>query len=315
MNGQEFSEALFREAYLPVLERDFPDVLPGLSAGVVGTGSEVLGSDDEFSRDHGWGPCCCRLFLGEDDVRRHGQSIKQRLSRALPATFHGIELTNRAADQIPVLSIDQLYAGLTGLPHPPSTMREWIKADENSLCYARAGRVIYDPRGDLASRKAEFVKAYYPEDLWRWRVASQLWAVWHHGSYNLCGRMTRRGEGLGGLVGQGHFVEGAMRLTFLLNREYAPYWKWLHWGFSRLPRLADRIAPDLDELVAQSNLAARSEIIGRSCKLILDVLVEEGLLPKREWYNFSGAFEVLKGIEDAQVRAAIKEQVPFFFIW
>lgn len=315
MNGQEFARALFHGVYLPVLEREFPDVLPKLSAGVVGTGSEVLGADDALSRDHGWGPCCCRLFLDEEDIGRHGDAVKAALGRALPPKLHGVRLAEGEANRIPLLTIDQVYIGLTGLPHAPRTMQEWIKAPENGLCYARAGSVIFDPSGALASRKDEFENAYYPECLWRWRLAGQLWAIWHHGSYNLCGRLAERNDALGALVAQGHFVEGLMRLVVLLNRQYAPYWKWLSWTFGRLARLADRVVPHLKELESQSGLPGRSKIIGEICRLMLDVLFEEGLLPKRGWYNFAGAFEVLKGIEDDKVRAAIKEQVPFFFIW
>jgi hypothetical protein len=37
-----------------------------------------------------------------------------------------------------------------------------------------------------------------------------------------------------GLVGQGTVVEAAMQFTFLLNRQLAPYCKWLHWDFAQL---------------------------------------------------------------------------------
>ena len=48
---------------------------------------------------------------------------------------------------------------------------------------------------------------------------------------------------------------------------------------------------------------------------MLEVLFQEGVLPEKKWYNFSGAFEILKGINNEEVRAAIKEEEPFFFIW
>ena len=63
MNCQELCERVFREVYVPVLESEFPGVLERLSAGVVGGGSDSLGTDDELSRDHDWGVGRRRLCL------------------------------------------------------------------------------------------------------------------------------------------------------------------------------------------------------------------------------------------------------------
>ncbi len=314
MNGQDWCDALFHEIYLPILRNDFAEIASQVSAGVLGTGSEVLGADDALSRDHGWGPEKCHLFMDGENLRDFGNALQVRLCAALPDSFHGYRIPKHKPEQIQILTVDRLYADLTGLPHPPKTMQEWLKTDENALCFANAGRIISDPTGVLTARKSEFEKAYYPEDLWRWRVASQLWAIWHYGDYNGC-RIAKRGDALGYLIGQGYFVEGVMRLCVLLNREYAPYWKWLHWAFSRLPRLADKIEPLLNELEKQSSLASRSENIHRIFNVVLDVLFEEKLLPEKKWYNFGGTFEVLQGIHDEEVRLAIKGRTPFFFIW
>ena len=55
LKGHVYCKVLFNEVFLPVLKECFPEVLPRLSAGVIGLGSDVLGADDELSRDHDWG--------------------------------------------------------------------------------------------------------------------------------------------------------------------------------------------------------------------------------------------------------------------
>jgi hypothetical protein len=45
--GLELSEGFYREAVAPLLPADLPH-----SAALLGSGSEVLGFDDEMSRDH-----------------------------------------------------------------------------------------------------------------------------------------------------------------------------------------------------------------------------------------------------------------------
>jgi len=70
--GLRLSEMFFREAVQPILEGRFPG-LP-YSAGLMGTGSEVLGYDTPLSMDHAWGPRVI-LFLGAGDVSIYKEEI------------------------------------------------------------------------------------------------------------------------------------------------------------------------------------------------------------------------------------------------
>jgi hypothetical protein len=49
-SGIELARLYYTEAVAPILKAHFPGVLH--SAGLIGPGSEVLGFDDEMSRDH-----------------------------------------------------------------------------------------------------------------------------------------------------------------------------------------------------------------------------------------------------------------------
>ena len=49
LKGHVYCKALFDEVFLPVLKERFPDVLPRLSAGIIGVGSDVLGADDDLN--------------------------------------------------------------------------------------------------------------------------------------------------------------------------------------------------------------------------------------------------------------------------
>ena len=52
MKGIEISKAYFNEYGLPMLNNDFLEILPYLCVGLVGSGSDCYGFDDETSRDH-----------------------------------------------------------------------------------------------------------------------------------------------------------------------------------------------------------------------------------------------------------------------
>ena len=54
--GAEISGAFFHQYGLLTIAQAFPGLEAHVSAGLFGRGSEVIGADDELSRDHGWGP-------------------------------------------------------------------------------------------------------------------------------------------------------------------------------------------------------------------------------------------------------------------
>ena len=60
ISGLELGEQFYAEAARPILEEHFPQLR--YSAAMLGWSSEVLGYDDEESRDHNWGPRF-QLFL------------------------------------------------------------------------------------------------------------------------------------------------------------------------------------------------------------------------------------------------------------
>jgi hypothetical protein len=305
VQGLDLSELFFEEYGLPAIRAHFDRIAERASAGLVGRGSEVLGADDEHSRDHGWGPRFC-LFLKEDDWQTIGQEVERRLNVDRPDVYRGISLSEQRTEPIRVSTIDRCYCDLTGSPWPPTSVGEWAFVDENGLCYAQAGRVFYDPSGQLATRKRAFEEVYYPEAIWKWRIAAKLFQMWHYGEYNVCNRLARRGDGVAALTGQGYFIEATMQLAFLLNRRFAPYWKWLHWGFLRLPYLADALEPLLAELESASGLEARAETIRAICERCRDALYERGILADCQWRNFMGAFEIVEGMQDLEVRKLVE---------
>jgi len=306
LKGLEISELFFNEFGLPAIKEHFPEIVECISAGLIGGGSEVLGYDDEFSQDHGWGPMF-RLFMKEKDFQEIGKKVETKLNKLKPDVFCEIELSKHRTGPISVTTIDQCFRDLTCSPLPPQNSREWASVNENGLCFAQAGKIFYDPTGQLMERKQAFEDAYYPDPVWRWRIASRLLRLWHYGDYNIRSRLERRNDGIAALTGQGYFVEAAMQLAFLLNHRFAPYWKWLHWGFVKLPYIANELEPLLIELESASNLGLRARIIGVICDLYRKVLYNQGFFPDSNWRNFMGAFEILDSIDDPEVKKLIED--------
>ena len=68
MKGIDLSRAYYEQYGKEMLEKDFPELLPFLAAGLLGSGSECFGYDDEVSRDHDFDPGFCIFIPGEDKV-------------------------------------------------------------------------------------------------------------------------------------------------------------------------------------------------------------------------------------------------------
>lgn len=307
ISGIELARRYFHEFGLPTLRQEFPDLVERASAGLAGRGSQMLGADDGLSRDHGWGPRF-DLFLPVDDHSAVAEKVEARLNELRPAEFLGVSTQPSQVDPISVWTIDQHFAKFAHAPHPPATVAEWLEVDENILRFAQATQVFHDPTGDLTARVAEFREAYYPHDVWLARVASRAYHMWHYGSYNICCRLTARGDEVGIYLGLGHFIHATLELGFLLNRRFAPYWKWLHWDYRRLPYLADRAEPLLAQIVTEPTTDKKAWVTGALCALHLHALHEQEVLPDPEWTNYMRAFDILEQIQDPEVKSCIDKQ-------
>lgn len=231
--GLQVSRLLYEQTVRPLLDARFPGLRH--AAALLGRGSEVLGYDDEMSTDHDWTPRVL-LFVDQHDHDRLGDALVEALA---PLQFRGLE-----AD-CPVLTVrgfvlDQLGLDLDGEIEP----RDWLTMPEHRLGMVTAGAVHHD---DVGLQVARDRLAYYPRDVWLYLLVAAWWRV--HPEVNLVGRAGAAGDELGSAVMAAELVHAMMRLTFLMERQYAPYAKWLGTAFSRLP-CAATLSPALADVLA-----------------------------------------------------------------
>ena len=84
LRGTDLGRAFFQELVEPILVEEFPEL--SYAAGIIGSGSEVLGLDDEMSSDHHWGPRTM-FFMTADDHETHDLRIRNFLAECLPYSF------------------------------------------------------------------------------------------------------------------------------------------------------------------------------------------------------------------------------------
>jgi hypothetical protein len=242
MQGLELSRRFYFEAVRPILDRRFPTLEH--AAALIGSGSEVLGYDDDVSTDHHWGPRV-QLFLRDLDV---APELDRTLSHELPAEFAGFPTNFGPPDEIGVRLLTPVESGpvahrvealvlrdflLNGWGFDPRdglTVADWLATPTQRLLELTAGDVFVDQIGHLT--EVRDLLAWYPHDVWllvmagHWRRIAQ--------AEHLHGRAGIVGDELGSRLLAASLVRDLMRLGFLQRREYPPYAKWLGTAYAGL---------------------------------------------------------------------------------
>jgi hypothetical protein len=276
LNGLEVARHFFDEWGLPTLQQQFPELVERVAAGLF-RGSQVLGADDELSRDHGWGPMFL-LLLTEEDYITHGPTVTQTFNAIAPREWLGYQFRS-STPNVEVSSIDRYLENWLGFAHPPADWQHWLGGTprgvrEYELYLIRHGQVFYDPCGEFSARRVALQE--YPRLAWLQRVWDELFAVWHYGQYNFVDRLIARREPLAEQIALGHFIEAALRLSLLLDKDYTPYWKWLPFAFRTCPSAA-KLALPLRQLSESGDVQERGALVQVVCTEIHEMLDAAGL--------------------------------------
>ena len=283
MKGLELSRAYFEEYGRPLLRQQYPYFEEHIAAGLAGMGSECFGFDDEISRDHDWGPAFC-LWLDRRTFDAIGKELQASLA-GLPRTFAGFTGRQESlwgGGRTGVFEIGQFYRQFIGYDHVPADWREWRVIPESNRATATNGRVFIDPAGEFSAFR-EKLKQFYPEDIRLKKMACRCMIMAQSGQYNFM-RCVRRGEYVAAQCAETEFINTAVSLVFLLNKQYKPFYKWMHRALRELPRLGEVIY-DLCSDLATAHTAAsgqriyelKSDRIATICRHIVGELKRQKL--------------------------------------
>jgi Domain of unknown function (DUF4037) len=243
----QLNEQFYREVVLPVLDTAFPDLAH--SAALIGHGSEVLGFDTPLSTDHDWGPRLV-IFLSEvdeDHYERYAEEIVAELEKQLPATFLGYPVryhfgTGDCLHQVRVWTMQRFVKARLGFDIAGElSPTDWLSFPQQRLLTLTKGMVYHDGVGIEAVR-ARF--AYYPQDVWLYLLAASWKRIGQED--HLMSRAGSVGDEIGSAIIGARLVREVMRLSFLMERVYAPYPKWFGSAFGQL-RSAAALTPFLQK--------------------------------------------------------------------
>ena len=182
MKGMELAKAYFEQYGRKLIEHEFSAYREQIAAGLAGEGSECLGFDDEYSRDHDFGPGFC-LWIPEQLYSQIGSALQQAYER-MPASYEGYTRiqTPQGGGRVGVLTIEGFFRKYIGLPHAPKDNLEWFRIPQSFLATAANGQVFCDPQGTFSQIRNQ-LKGFYPRDVLKKKLAAKCVLMAQSGQY------------------------------------------------------------------------------------------------------------------------------------
>lgn len=220
-NNLEKSRDFYEQYGKPMIHKLFPEYEARIAVGMAGEGSDCFGFDDEISTDHDYGVGFC-MWLTEEDMAAIGDELQSAYDKLIAEQKVYEAQTARLGSRRGMFGIDEFYQS---------------DAEEFGLAQMVNGEVFRDDCGVFTARREELLK-YYPEELWRKKLANCLHEFSQYGQSNYARMMAREDYITAGLC-VSKAIESAMDIAYVLVKQYAPYYKWKRKGLEKIGEMRD----------------------------------------------------------------------------
>lgn len=303
MKTLDQAENYFNSTALPLLRQNHGEILPELAFGMAGRGSECFGYDDELSCDHdhriGFG-----IYLTRECERKHGFALERfyrQLLKDFPPPNGDSEESFYGGLEHGVIIIEDYFERHLGFPGVPQNFQQWLYTPEYAFAEAVNGRVFCDNKGIWSGIRSQIINGM-PEDVRIKKLAARSLTAAQSGQYNFS-RCMKRGEKGAAALALNEFVNSVISMIFLLNKCFAPYYKWQFRAMSKLPRLSELKEP-LEKLLLQSNLyPEKARLIEDIAQVLIGELILQDLSTSTSDYLEHHAFELMKQIRSREIAA------------
>lgn len=272
MKGLELSRLFYFDVVRPWLDKAFPSLRH--DAGIFGYGSELLGFDDDMSRDHNWGPRVQLVVTGAD-FATHASAIVDGFDAIKPAMFLGEPIGYRSRPHPPIVADDALGRPEHGVEvftaagilrtrlsldrSSPLDTLTWLSLPEQRLLELTAGEVFHSGLGELSRLREIF--ATCPHDVSLYKLAAQWRRIADEQAF--VGRAGHAGDDLGSRIIASRLARDVMRICFLLEGRYPPYPKWFGSAFARLAG-AKILTPLLEAMIKAETWEQRQKPLAQA---------------------------------------------------
>lgn len=305
MKGLELSEKFYNEYGKKMIDDNFSHIKDFLAIGLVGSGSECFGFDDEFSQDHDFEPGFCIFLPDENFVSEKDAFQLERAYSRLPKEFEGYKrnlINPVGGNRHGVIRISDFFESKIGDINGDVLNKDWFFISEQFLLEATNGKIFLDNFGLMTKIRKKL--EYLPEDVRLKKLAGNILVMAQAGQYNYQ-RCVKREDTAAAQLAVVEFVNSALKVIFLLNKKYIPYYKWSFRALKELSELSE-LYYELEYLISSSNTEKEAklklEIIEKISKLIISELKKQNITEVSANELELHAYSVNDKIENTEIR-------------
>lgn len=223
MKGIEICRRYYQEYGIKMIHEKFPEYENRIAVGLVGEGSDCFGFDDEFSRDHDWGPDFC-MWVTDEVYETIGKELEEAY-RELPEEFQGYRRTKseQGVNRRGVNTISGFYGRILGALRYEEI--DWKNVDDARLAAAVNGEVFRDDEGIFTEFRNRLLEGY-PAAIRDLKLAEDMAAYSQNAQYNYF-RIRERNDRLTADMVLLDGMRAAMKLLHHMRNQYPPHDKWL----------------------------------------------------------------------------------------
>jgi len=264
--GTDLARRFYEDAVRPIIEEEVDGV--GYLAARLGSGSDVLGLDDETSQDHDFG---CRLtVLVDEEHASLVDGIREALEASLPQTFEdwpvrfATSWDTTVSHKVEVATVSGFARSRLGLdPSRPLAVADWLCLTGQSVLEVIGGPVFHDSTAEYSELVERL--AWYPHDVWLY-VLSSAWARLSQ-ELAFVGRTAALDDTVGSQILAARLSRDMIHLAFLLERRWIPYPKWAGTVLRELP-IGPTLTGCLEEALAAVDGQARQEKLAEAIECL-----------------------------------------------
>ena len=301
MKGLELAELYYNDLGATMIKEKFPEYQNRIAIGLVGDGSDCFGFDDEKSRDHDWGPGFC-LWLEKGDFQKIGPSLSDEYAK-LPKEYRGFKRVNSqwGEGRVGVIEIGAFYKKFIGTPNIPQSIENWLYLPANNLAVCTNGKVFIDPSGEFSQIRKSLLD-FYPEDVRLYLILSKCQSAAQAGQYNYLRSVSHK-EYFAARVAEVKFSADIMSLLFLLNKKYAPFYKWRHKAVSKLEILGEFMHLKINDLIETDDPKIKISIIEEISAKIIKELHKQDISDSKSNFLLDHCPAIHSHIKDEKLKA------------
>lgn len=225
-SGMELAREFYENYGKDMIDKKFGNYKDRIAVGLVGEGSDCYGFDDEYSKDHDYGPGFC-MWLDDETYAAIGKDLQREyegLLEGLPKALNNYSNTTAfGQDRRGVFRVSDFYRRF--LNTEDISRLDYADVPEYSLAVCTNGEVFRDDLGCFTSIRNQ-LRTGFPKPLQFRKIAEDVAGFSQCGQYNYQ-RMQNRGDRLTANIMLSDFCKWAIKLWHHIHNVYVPHDKWL----------------------------------------------------------------------------------------